>query len=70
MGTAPFSYWKRGIFRRGKESKGLEGSVPRYATPADQKIDTAMAKKNHFRMQTAYWLIVSIYHQDTELLQI
>jgi len=50
METVPFSYWKRGIFRRGEEIKGLGGSVHLYATPADQKIDTAMAKKNRFRM--------------------
>jgi len=51
MGTAQFSYGKRGISRRGKKIKGLRGGVQRYAKPANLKIDAAMAKKNRFRMK-------------------
>jgi len=52
MGTVQFSYWKREIFRRGQEIKGLRGGVHRYAAQANLKIDAAMAKKGRFRMKT------------------
>jgi len=49
-------YWfpirKRGIFRPGKEIKGLRGGVHRYAAQANPKIDAARAEKNRFRMET------------------
>jgi len=51
-------YWfpirKRGIFRPGKEIKGLCGGVRWYAAQANPKIDTAKAEKDRFRMETIY----------------
>jgi hypothetical protein len=52
MGTTSFLDWKRGIFRRGKEIKGLRGGVDVYAAQASLKIDAAMAEKNRFRTET------------------
>jgi hypothetical protein len=54
----PDEYWqvsggKRGIFRRGKEIKGLRGGVRRYAAQASPRIDAATAEKNRFRMETS-----------------
>jgi len=56
MNTVKFSSWKRGIFRHGKEIKGLRGGVHRYAAQASSQIDAAMAEKNRFRMKTNYGL--------------
>jgi hypothetical protein len=53
MGTTSFLDWKRGIFRRGKEIKGLRGGVDVYAAHASLKIDAAMAEKNRFRTETS-----------------
>jgi hypothetical protein len=53
MATGQFPYRKRGIFRRGKEIKGLRGGVHRYAAQANPQIDAAMAKKNRFRTETS-----------------
>jgi hypothetical protein len=47
-----FPIWKRGIFRPGKEIKGLRGGAHRYAAQASPMIDTARVKKNRFRMET------------------
>jgi hypothetical protein len=52
MATGQFPYRKRGIFRRGKEIKGLRGGVHRYAAQTNPQIDAAMAKKNRFRTET------------------
>jgi len=50
------NYWfpirKGGIFRPGKEIKGLRGGVHRYAAQASPKIDAASAEKNPFRTET------------------
>jgi hypothetical protein len=48
-----FPYRKRGIFRRGKEIKGLRGGVHWYAAQANPQIDAAMAKKYRFRTETS-----------------
>jgi hypothetical protein len=47
-----FPIRKRGIFRPGKEIKGLRGGVPLYAAQVILMIDTARAEKNRFRMET------------------
>jgi len=52
MRNYQFSIWKRGIFRPGKEIKGLRGGVHGYAAQASPQIDAARAKKNRFRMKT------------------
>jgi N-acyl amino acid synthase of PEP-CTERM/exosortase system len=52
MITGGFPGWKRGIFRRGKEIKGLRGGVHRYAAQANPRIDAATAEKNRFRTET------------------
>jgi len=52
-----FPIWKRGIFRPGKEIKGLRGGVHRYAAQASPMIDAARAEKNRFRMETIYNMI-------------
>jgi hypothetical protein len=44
--------WKRGVFRHGKEIKGLRGGVHGYAAQASPLLDAAKAKKNRFRMKT------------------
>ncbi|MGO9019024.1 MAG: hypothetical protein ACLQVJ_11815, partial [Syntrophobacteraceae bacterium] len=41
-----------GIFRHGKEIKGLRGGVHRYAAQENPKIDTARVEKGTFRMET------------------
>jgi hypothetical protein len=43
-----FPIRKGGIFRSGKESKGLRGGVHGYAAQGSPKIDTARAEKNPF----------------------
>ena len=52
------NYWfpirKGGIFRPGKEIKGLRGGVHRYAAQVSPKIDAARAEKNPFRTETTY----------------
>jgi len=49
-------YWftirKLGIFRPGKEIKGLRGGLRWYAAQASPKIDAARAEKDRFRMET------------------
>ena len=52
METAWFPNRKGGIFRRGKEIKGLRGGVHRYAAQARPQIDAATAEKNRFRTET------------------
>ena len=52
MDTEQFPNRKRGIFRRGKEIKGLRGGVHRYAAQASLRIDAATAEKNRFRTET------------------
>jgi hypothetical protein len=47
-----FSIRKRGIFRHGKEIKGLRGGVHKYAAQASPQIDTARTEKDRFRMKT------------------
>ncbi len=53
------TYWfpdrKGGIFRPGKEIKGLRGGVLLYAAQARPRIDTARTEKNPFRRETRYW---------------
>ena len=53
------NYWfpirKGGLFRPGKEIKGLRGGVHRYAAQASPKIDAAWAEKNSFRTETRYF---------------
>jgi hypothetical protein len=51
-GNDQFPIWKGGIFRPGKEIKGLRGGVHRYAAQASPKIDAAWAEKTHFRAET------------------
>jgi hypothetical protein len=50
------NYWfpirKGGLFRPGKEIKGLRGGVHRYAAQVSQKIDAAWTEKNPFRTET------------------
>jgi hypothetical protein len=52
MNIGEFPSWKRGIFRRGKEVKGLRGGVHRYAVQASPRIDAATAEKNRFQTET------------------
>jgi hypothetical protein len=52
MDTCQFPFRKRGIFRRGKEIKGLRGGVHQYAAQASPQIDAATAEKNRFRTET------------------
>jgi hypothetical protein len=47
-----FPIWKQGIFRPGKEIKGLRGGVHRYAAQASPNINAAMAEKDRLRMET------------------
>jgi len=47
-----FPIRKGGIFRPGKEIKGLRGGVHRYAAQANLKIDAAWAEKDPFRTET------------------
>jgi len=47
-----FPIRKGGIFRAGKEIKGLRGGVPLYAAQGIPTIDAARAEKNPFRMET------------------
>jgi hypothetical protein len=47
-----FPIRKRGIFRPGKEIKGLRGGVRWYVAQASPMIDAARAEKNRFRMET------------------
>jgi hypothetical protein len=46
---------KGGLFRPGKEIKGLRGGVHRHAAQASSKIDAAWAEKNLFRTETTYF---------------
>jgi len=43
---------KEGIFRPGKEIKGLRGGILTYVAQASPQIDTARAEKHPFRMET------------------
>ena len=52
--TAKFSDWKRVIFSRGKEIKGLRGDAVLSAAQENPQIDTATAEKGRFRMKTSY----------------
>jgi hypothetical protein len=54
MNTDEFPSRERGIFRRGKEIKGLRGGVHRYAAQASPQIDAATAEKDRFRTETSY----------------
>jgi len=47
-----FPIRKGGIFRHGKEIKGLRGGVHGYAAQARPKIDAAKVEKDPFRMET------------------
>jgi hypothetical protein len=47
-----FPFRKGGIFRPGKEIKGLRGGVHQYAAQASPKIDAAWAEKNPFLTET------------------
>jgi hypothetical protein len=54
----PMRYWqfpirKVGIFRPGKEIKGLRGGVHTYAAQENPQIDAARAEKGTFRMETS-----------------
>jgi hypothetical protein len=49
-----FPIWRGGIFRPGKEIKGLRGGVHGYAAQASPKIDAARAEKDPFRTETNY----------------
>jgi hypothetical protein len=63
--AAEFPSRKRGIFRRGKEIKGLRGGVHRYAAQASPRIDAATAEKNRFRTETDLSLLLLwIYNRD------
>jgi len=44
---------KEGIFRPGKEIKGLRGGILTYVAQASPQIDTARAEKHPFRMETS-----------------
>jgi hypothetical protein len=53
-GTLLVPVRKRGVFRPGKEIEGLRGGIRWwYAAQASQKIDTAGAEKDRFRMETS-----------------
>ena len=47
-----FSIRRGGIFRPGKEIKGLSGGVHGYAAQASPKIDSVRAEKDPFRTET------------------
>ncbi|MFZ0943962.1 MAG: hypothetical protein WB930_15060 [Syntrophobacteraceae bacterium] len=48
-----FPIRKGGIFRHGKEIKGLRGGVHEYAAQETPKIDAGRAEKDPFRMETS-----------------
>jgi hypothetical protein len=54
MDKVQFPNRKRGIFRRGKDIKGLRGGVHQYVAQARPQIDAAMAEKNRFRTETPH----------------
>jgi hypothetical protein len=49
-----FPIWKRAIFRKVKEIKGLSGGVVLYAAQSNPPIDAEIAEKGRFRMNTNY----------------
>ncbi len=49
-----FPIRKGGIFRPGKEIKGLRGGVPKYAAQVTPKIDAARGEKDPFRTEVSY----------------
>ena len=54
MDTMRFTIRIQGIFRCGKEIKGLSGGVQMYAAQTRPQIDAATAEKNRFRAETNY----------------
>ena len=52
MDTMRFPIRIQGIFRCGKEIKGLSGGVHMYAAQTRPQIDAATAEKNRFRTET------------------
>ncbi len=54
MDTIQFPIRKQGIFRCGKEIKGLSGGVHVYAAQTRPQIDAATAEKNRFWTETSY----------------
>jgi hypothetical protein len=52
--TKWFTDRKEGIFRPGKEIKGLRGGILQYVAQAITQIAAARAKKRPFRMKTIY----------------
>ncbi len=53
MDTVQFSIWKRAIFRKVKEIKGLSGGVVLYAAQSNPPIDAEIAEKGRFRTKTS-----------------
>jgi hypothetical protein len=49
-----FLIWKRGIFCKFKEIKGLSEGEHLFAAPANLQIDAEIVKKSRFRTETIY----------------
>jgi hypothetical protein len=49
-----FLMWKRGIFCKFKEIKGLSGGEHLFAAQTNLQIDAEIAKKSRFRTETNY----------------
>jgi hypothetical protein len=47
-----FSIWKRAIFRKVKEIKGLSGGVVLYAAQSNPQVGAEIAEKGRFRTKT------------------
>jgi len=60
---------KEGIFRPGKEIKGLRGGILTYVAQASPQIDTARAEKHPSRMETIYLVRITwaeqLFHQES-----
>ncbi len=52
MDTVQFSYGKRAIFPKVKETKRLHGGVAVYAAHARARIDAELGEKSRFRIKT------------------
>jgi hypothetical protein len=53
MAHQQFSIWKRAIFHKVKEIKGLSGGVVLYAAQSNPQIDAEIAEKGRFRTKTS-----------------
>ncbi|OEU73154.1 MAG: hypothetical protein BA864_13225 [Desulfuromonadales bacterium C00003093] len=57
MDTTSFLIWKRAIFCKVKEIKGLRGDVHQYVAQASLQIDAEIAKKGRFQAETSYYKV-------------